>query len=156
VLEDPMLGRQGNVIYDLVTAEAIDALVVWTSGLAPYVGQEGVEKLRCGFAALPVVAVEQALADAPVVRMDNRRGMYEAVNHLIEVHGYRRIAFVRGPATVDAAHERYQGYLDALGQHGLAVERELVSAHLQTWSPVEAAAWVAGMLRTAVPPDAIA
>jgi signal transduction histidine kinase/DNA-binding LacI/PurR family transcriptional regulator len=155
ILDDPILGPQANVIYDLVTAETIDALVVWTGALAPHVGQEGIEKFRRRFAGLPVVAVEQPLTDAPVVRMENRRGMCEVVSHLIEVHGCERIAFIRGPATVDAAHERYQGYLDALARYGLPVDPALVSAHLQTWSPIEAAAWVADLLRSEVP-DAIA
>jgi signal transduction histidine kinase/DNA-binding LacI/PurR family transcriptional regulator len=156
ILEDQVLGDQANVIYDLITAQTVDALVMWTSALGSQVGQERVEKFRRRFAGLPVVAVEQALPDAPVVRMENRRGMYEVVNHLIEVHGYRRIGFVHGPATAVETHERYQGYLDALEQHGLTVEPGLVTRHLQTWSPVESAARVAEMLRSARPPEAIA
>ncbi len=156
LLEDSELKSQANVIYDLVTAQTLDALVVWTSALAPRVGQEGLEKFFGGFVQLPVVAVEQPLFDAPVVRMENRHGMYEAVSHLIEVHGCRRIAFIRGPATVDTALERYKGYLDALRRHGLVVEPELVSAPLGTWEPTEAAAWVTGLLRTGQLPDAIA
>jgi signal transduction histidine kinase/DNA-binding LacI/PurR family transcriptional regulator len=154
-LDDPALG-QANVIYDLATATTIDALVIWTSALVPMVRPERIEEFHRGFAGVPIVAVEQSLPGAPVVGMENRRGMCEVVNHLIEVHGCRRIAFVRGPATVGAAHERYEGYLDALEQHGLAVEPGLVSPHLPTWSPVGAETWVAGMLETAAPPDAIA
>jgi len=72
---------------------------------------------------------------APVVRMGNQDGMRDVVSHLIEVHGCRRIAFVRGPGTVDAAVELYRGYLDALSQHGLPAYPELVSPHLRTWTP---------------------
>jgi DNA-binding LacI/PurR family transcriptional regulator len=78
--------------------------------------------------------------------MDNRRGMYAAVNHLIEVHGRRRIAFVRGPATHDGAHERYQGYLDAMVHHGLASSPDLVSACPESWNPELAVAAVTRML----------
>jgi len=147
---------QANVIYDLATAETLDALVVWTSALATKVGRERLEKFFSESEPIPIVAVEQPMFDAPVVRMANQNGMRDAVSHLIEVHGCQRIAFVRGPGTVDAAVERYQGYLDALRQHGLAVHPELVSPHLRTWTPEESAAWVTDMLRAADVPDAIA
>src|SRR2546430_11863437 len=60
--------------------------------------------------------------------MDDRGGMAEAVSHLIEAHGQRRIGFVRGPENHGGAQQRYQGYLDALGAHGLAVDPDLVTA----------------------------
>jgi len=148
--------RPANVIYELATAGTLDALVIWTSALATGVGQESLEAFFRGSTRIPFVAVEQPMFDAPVVRMGNQAGMCEAVSHLIEVHGCRRIAFVRGPGTVDAAVERYQGYLDALRQHSLAVRPELVSPHLRTWTPEESAAWVTDMLRAADVPDAIA
>jgi ABC-type sugar transport system substrate-binding protein len=63
-----------------------------------------------------------------------------AVNHLIEVHGYRRIAFIRGPATHPGAQERYQGYVEALTQHGLPFDPRLVSPYLSVWLSKEAEA----------------
>ena len=154
-LEDSEGSGQANVIYDLATAETLDALIVWTSALATKVGPERLEKFFGESQRIPIVAVEQPMFDAPVVRMTNQNGMRDAVSHLIEVHGCQRIAFVRGPGTVDAAVERYQGYLDALRQHGLAIHPELVSPHLRTWTPEESAAWVSDMLRTGEVPDAI-
>jgi signal transduction histidine kinase/DNA-binding LacI/PurR family transcriptional regulator len=154
-LEAPDVKGQANVIYHLVTAETLDALVVWTGALATRIGQDGLEKFFRDVAPLPLVAVEQPLFDAPVVRMENRRGMCTAVSHLIEVHGCRRIAFVRGPASVDASLERYQGFLDALEQHGLVIHPELVSPHLRSWIPEIAAAWVSDMLGAGGAPDAI-
>jgi signal transduction histidine kinase/DNA-binding LacI/PurR family transcriptional regulator len=153
-LEQSEHSGQANAIYDLATEETLDALVIWTSALATKVGRERLEKFFGEFAPIPIVAVEQPMFDAPVVRMANQDGMRDAVSHLIEVHGCQRIAFVRGPGTVDAAMERYHGYLDALRQHGLAVHPELVSPHLRTWTPEESAAWVSDLLGTAEVPDA--
>lgn len=133
-LEDTGFKRQANVVYDLVGPESVDALVVWSSTLGIHVGSERMEAFRRQYSPLPVVAVEQALGDAPMVLMDNRSGMREAVAHLIEAHGHTRIAFVRGPTTHDGAEERYQGYLDAMRDHGLTVDPQLVSANSEPWT----------------------
>jgi signal transduction histidine kinase/DNA-binding LacI/PurR family transcriptional regulator len=154
-LDDPGFGRQSNVVYDLATGQTLDGLIIWTSTLGVNVGQQRMEEFGRRFAGLPVVSVEQPLGGAPVIGMDNRRGMSAAVDHLIEVHGRRRIAFVHGPATHDGARERYQGYLDALARHRLVADPRLVSAHPSAWNPEEAAAAVTGMLAGADRPDAI-
>src|SRR5262245_36150498 len=52
-------GGQSNAIYDLVTAEALDGLVVWTSVLAINVGGERMAEYARRFAPLPMVSVEQ-------------------------------------------------------------------------------------------------
>jgi DNA-binding LacI/PurR family transcriptional regulator len=97
-LDEPGFRRQANAIYDLVGDETLDGLVVWTSLLGIHVGPERLAEFCRRFGTLPVVSVEEPLGRAPMVLTENRRGMCNAVTHLIEVHGYRRIAFVRGPA----------------------------------------------------------
>ncbi len=154
-LQGTGFNRHANAIYDLVSPEAIDGLVIWTSTLGINVGGERVEEFCRRFAPMPIVSVEQPLGQAPVVRMDNRGGMSMAVAHLVEVHGRRRIAFVRGPATHDGANERYQGYLDALSHAGLSARPEYVSPPPPSWHPRAAAAAVRRMLAEAEPPDAI-
>src|SRR5207248_2180109 len=155
-LEIPGNPARSNAIYDLVSGEALDGLIVWTSVLAIDAGPERMAEFGRRFASLPVVSVEQRLGDAPVVAMENRQGMRAAVNHLIEVHGRRRIAFIRGPANHAGAQERYAGYRAALADHGLVEHPGLVSAQPSSWLPEAAAELVTGMLRQQVPPDGIA
>src|SRR4029453_302804 len=131
-------------------------LIVWTGLLAVNIGGERTEEYCRRFAPLPVVSVEQPLGRPPVVRMNERRGMYAAVSHLIEVHGRREIGFVRGPVTHEGAGERYGGYRDAPADHGLGAQPGGVPAPLLAWSPELAAAAVARMLGGGAPPDAIA
>jgi signal transduction histidine kinase/DNA-binding LacI/PurR family transcriptional regulator/ActR/RegA family two-component response regulator len=130
---------RANTIYDLVSAHRLDALVIWTQTLGLYVGPARMEQFCRRFEPLPIVSIEQPLGDAPVVLMDNRRGMHDAVSHLIQAHGRRRIAFVRGPANHNGAHERFAGYLDALSSHGLSSDPSLISAPAVSWGPEVAA-----------------
>jgi signal transduction histidine kinase/DNA-binding LacI/PurR family transcriptional regulator len=151
-LEEPGFQGQANAIYDLATGETLDGLVVWTTALGFHLSPERMTRFCRRFGPLPMVTVEQPADDAPVVLMGERQGMDEAVRHLIEVHGYRRIAFVRGARTHAGAQRRYQGYLDAMARHGLPVPPELVSAPLDSLEQV--ASSVTALLRQR--PEAIA
>jgi hypothetical protein len=53
------------------------------------------------------------------------------IDHLIEAHGRRRIAFLRGTATHEGAQERYRAYTESLSDHGLPFDPLLVP--LEFW-----------------------
>ncbi len=149
--------RQANAVYDLIAPDRVDALVIWTTRISQQIGEAAMREFAERYAPIPIVSVEAPLADWPTVVMDNRSGMDQAVSHLIEVHGHRRIGFVRGPLAHVGAQDRYQGYVDALTRHGLPVEPELVTAPAPSWDPAAAADAVARLLDEAArPPDAFA
>lgn len=58
------------------------------------------------------------------VTIDNRQAIKDAVHHFIQVHGHRRIAFVGGMEHHDL-FERFEGYKEALREHGIPYEEGL-------------------------------
>jgi len=86
----------------------LDGLVIWSGTVGWYILGEGLAAFFQRFQRLPCVSVEEIIAGVPSVQKDNYHGMREAIAHLIEVHGYRRIAFLRGPEGVLWAEERYR------------------------------------------------
>jgi DNA-binding LacI/PurR family transcriptional regulator len=62
----------------------------------------------------------------PSVIVENKSGAQKLVSHLIEVHGRRRIGFLRGPAGNEDSSERERGYRAALKSHGLSFDPALV------------------------------
>lgn len=75
----------------------------------------------------PIVSTGRQLCSAQSVsfKIDNERGAFLAVNHLIEI-GHRRIAFVTGPENNADAAERLQGYRRALTEADIAINDELI------------------------------
>lgn len=59
------------------------------------------------------------------VVVDDYKGAYEAVRHLIE-QGCRRIAHIQGPQLASTFRMRYQGYADALRDAGIAQDESYV------------------------------
>ena len=147
---------QTNKIYDLVSPETLNGLVVWTSLLSVTMGRDALVEYCRLMNGRPVVSVEESVDGGPVILMDNRGGMRAVVSHLIEVHGSRRIAFIRGAAGHVGARERYEGYRDALREHGLSEDPALVSDETSSWTAREAADAVTAILRGELLPDAIA
>ncbi|WP_437734802.1 LacI family DNA-binding transcriptional regulator [Sorangium sp. So ce1335] len=58
----------------------------------------------------------------PSVLIDNEAGVRAAVDHLIEAHGRRRIAFLRGRAGSEDAALREAAYRESLARHGIPVD----------------------------------
>jgi len=60
------------------------------------------------------------------VVVDNRLGAYQVVDHLVR-QGYRRIGLLRiSPSYLMPIRMRYEGYRDALKEHGIRYDKRLV------------------------------
>jgi signal transduction histidine kinase/DNA-binding LacI/PurR family transcriptional regulator/AraC-like DNA-binding protein len=127
-LNDPYeFNARSNVLYDLIDKERVDGLIVWASSLASYVGPEAIRGFCDHYHPLPLVSIGMALEGIPSVVLDSYRGMREAIVHLVEVHGRRRLAFIHGPEGHRDAVERYRAYTDVLREYGLPFIPDLVS-----------------------------
>ena len=58
----------------------------------------------------------------PQPLVDEEAGMRQALEHLIGRHGFRRIAFVRGPSVNAEAERRYAVYRAVLEEHGIGLD----------------------------------
>jgi DNA-binding LacI/PurR family transcriptional regulator len=117
---------QANILYDLVCAENVDGLVIDGGLLSHYIGLEALEDFCERYRDLPLVVVEVTPKGIPSVLVDFYQGMRDVIAHLIEIHGYRRIAFIRGPEESSTGEDRYRAYVDALAEHDLPLEPDLV------------------------------
>lgn len=94
--------------------------------LATQDGDKALERLvRRG---LPVVMVGRESSSPKVDRVsaDHWKGAYEAVEHLISL-GHTRIGYVGASVRHAARLKRFQGFLDALRDHGLVAAQELIA-----------------------------
>jgi PAS domain S-box-containing protein len=133
-LHDPMdYYTELTAIYDLVGRERVDGWVIGNIVADTPASFSRLRELLDQQLGREVVSLRELLDDIPYVPMDNYQGMQAAVEHLIEVHGYRRIAFLRGPEAHPYAQERYRAYTDVLQKHGLPIAPDLVTPP-RNWS----------------------
>jgi LacI family transcriptional regulator len=76
---------------------------------------------------LPIVVVNVFIdrIKANFVASDDMRGAYEAVNHLIEL-GHKSILHLAGPLQTSTAKVRLDGYKNALSEHNINFDQDLV------------------------------
>ena len=120
---------QANVLYDLVDLEQLDGLLIWTAPIINHGGAASIKRIFDRYRRLPMVAIEAGgPEDIPRVILDDYQAMRGLIIHLVETHGYRRIAFIRGPdETHQGAYRRYQAYRDVLAEYGLPFDPDLIS-----------------------------
>ena len=76
---------------------------------------------------MPVVCVDRSMVKlkTDLVEVDNHRGAFEAVAHLLD-KGHRHIGLIEGRTHVSTSRERRRGYLDALAERGVTVRKDLM------------------------------
>jgi DNA-binding LacI/PurR family transcriptional regulator len=132
------------------TEETIFSLPVGehnTDGVLVYVNSLNLEELsrfyQLGF---PVVLIHQTPPEGlliPCVTVENKTGARRIVDHLIEVHGYRRIAYLSGSIDQEDTHWREIGYRESLASHGINFDpilvrtggfnRQIADATVKSW-----------------------
>ncbi len=129
---------QRNVIFELASDAYLDGLISWSSSLGGVLGPAEIKAFHERYHPLPMVSLAQLMEGTPTVSLDSYLGMRALLSHLIEEHGYRRLAFIRGPEEHYYAQERYRAYLDALQAYNLPLAAELVTRPLPWESGTEA------------------
>jgi signal transduction histidine kinase/DNA-binding LacI/PurR family transcriptional regulator/AraC-like DNA-binding protein len=119
-----------NIIYRQIDPGQLEGLIVWTSALAGSASAQELDDFRQAYGAIPVVDLAASTGSGPMVTIDGRQGMRALLFHLIEEHGYRRIALIRGPEGHLYASERHRAFLAALQEKGLAPDERLISPPL--------------------------
>ncbi|HEU4322411.1 MAG TPA: substrate-binding domain-containing protein [Roseiflexaceae bacterium] len=119
--------RQRNLLYDLADPQLLDGLVAWSSTITGASAPDEAAAFYQRYRPLPMVSMVQPVEATPNLSVDSYQGMREAICHLVEVHGYRRLGFIRGPAGHYHADERYRAYLDVLREYGIPADPRLIT-----------------------------
>ncbi len=67
-------------------------------------------------------------AEIPTVTFENKSGARQVVDHLVDVHGCQRIAYLAGPEGHEDSYWRQRGYRESLQAHGIPFDPLLVAA----------------------------
>jgi LacI family transcriptional regulator len=115
--------RPENIPHRPLGEHNTDGLLVFTESL------DEKELTRLHGIGFPVVLLHQAppySLNIPVVTIENQSGARNIVDHLIEIHGCRRIVFLQGPAGHEDSTWREKGYCQALNTHNIIFDPLLI------------------------------
>lgn len=113
-------------LYDMVGNERLDGLIIMANTIGEHLSKEELTNLCRTFTDIPIVTLARKIEGIPAILIDNKRGINEALNHLISEHKYSRIAFIKGPSNSIEANERFEAYREALAAHKIPFDEELI------------------------------
>ena len=109
-------------LFSYVAYDKPDVIIVTMGGLTNSSQAFRVEEFLSHFPKVPVIMLENDTKSPGVthVLIDNYAGMYAATEHLITVHGVKKIAHLAGPQNNEEAVRRKNAFRDAMEAHGLS------------------------------------
>lgn len=120
----PEMGGRSYGLYDLIKPGQFDGIL-----LAADIGHTSAEDVKnfCRvFAPTPIASFAVQAEGVSSFIADNENGMRAVIRHLIEVHDYKRIAFIRGRQGQIESDIRFNAYKEELKAHGIRFEEKLV------------------------------
>jgi DNA-binding LacI/PurR family transcriptional regulator/signal transduction histidine kinase len=117
---------QKNILFNIPNQENVDGLLIWANILSHTLDQNGLETFCQRYSPIPIISMGMVLPSFPSIRIDMRSGMRKLLSHLIEDHGRRKIAFIRGLAASQDAEERYQAYIETLEHYNIPLDPDLI------------------------------
>jgi signal transduction histidine kinase/DNA-binding LacI/PurR family transcriptional regulator len=117
----------GNIVYKLISKHTIDGLIIVTGGLKHQSDITDLVRHCSAFEPVPSISIGFEIENIPNIVIDNTNAVKIIMRHLIEVHGKRRIAFIRGPFENAEAKVRLEAYQSSLKNYGIEYNDMLVS-----------------------------
>lgn len=113
-------------IYSLIQYDSFDGLVIMLDTiLTPGFEDRLLARIKNSFDG-PVIVVDKKTDMFDYVLMDHYSPIVELTNHLIDVHGYRDIAFLGGKEGHPHSLQRLNGFLDSMAAHNLPVRDDRI------------------------------
>ncbi|MBQ5319873.1 MAG: GGDEF domain-containing protein [Oscillospiraceae bacterium] len=118
---------QYNTLFSYAFPEDIDILLVLVGTIGNSLSSERKKDFLAQFNGIPVITIASEVEGYASVCFDNKSGIKECIEHLINDHNCRKIGFVSGPKTNEDANERLGVYIDALKNSGIQYNEDRVA-----------------------------
>lgn len=118
--------NQKSEIYNLAGIDNVDGIIALSASLGSYINKEELKKFYSQFHNIPIVNIGMKIDGMSSITIDNDRGLRDLLIHFIKDHGYKRIAFIKGPEHNPDAINRFNIYKIILKEFNIEYDPELV------------------------------
>lgn len=82
---------------------------------------------RIKIAGIPAVSIDNDLEGFYHIGIDNKSAMRVIAEHMINVHNYKRFAYISGPASNPESADRLEAFLEVINEHGLTLPEKAIA-----------------------------
>jgi DNA-binding LacI/PurR family transcriptional regulator/signal transduction histidine kinase len=128
-----LIDKSGNIIFDLIKKIKIDGLILHTGSLRSH--QHKIELIDfCKNAlSIPMVNIGSSIEGITNIQVGNECGMKELLEHVIDIHGFHKFGFIRGPVESSDAMARFDTFQKVLSEKGIPINPDLITPP-RAWS----------------------
>lgn len=126
---DKRYDYQYNVVYDYAHLADVDGVIISYGSLSIFLEDNDPSHFLDRLGNIPYVILEErdVYKKGISIISDNYAGMYQVVEHLVKVHGYKKLLFVSGPDGNTDAWEREQAFRDVLIKYDIPLEPGMIA-----------------------------
>ncbi len=115
-----------NILFDVVDRSNVDGLIIITTALQNDVGKDAFISFLSRYHSIPMVSIGEQIADCPSLITDNEKGLMDLFAHLVDVHSYKRLAYITGPVRNTESQIRFENYKKFLQSRNMPFDPDLV------------------------------
>ncbi|MDR2590398.1 MAG: substrate-binding domain-containing protein [Oscillospiraceae bacterium] len=114
-------------IETILSSKTLDGVIIFSGFIASIVNKDDFKIYTDRIAErFPIVSVSYIMPGVPSVLIDNTKGAFLSVDHLIKEHGKKHIAYVKGPDGHPEAEARLEGYKQALEANSIKYDEKYI------------------------------
>ena len=123
---DKKFEYQYNSVFSLPSERNVDIIYILQGTICSRADIETQKAFLRSLPDVPKVCLFSSVEGYHSVTFDNESGFSQAIRHLIDKHGARKIGFVSGPVTNRDARERLEVYKKVLTEYDIPVDEDLI------------------------------
>ena len=128
--------------FKLANKDYINGLIISSGSMNVFYSQNELRKLYSYFKGIPIISIADHVSGYSCVLIDNSAGMSSLIQHFVNDHNYKRIAFIKGPDSNEEANVRYSAYQSVLKKNGITLDPDLIvegdfGMHSGKWAVTE-------------------
>ncbi len=113
-------------VFRYIDRGQLDALIMASGNINIFLQDSEWKQFYSRYMSIPMISIGIQIENIPSILIDNKTGIKEAVRHLAEEHGRKRIAFIKGPDNNPEAIERLDGFLEEMEFLNIPVNRNWI------------------------------
>jgi phosphoserine phosphatase RsbU/P len=115
-----------GVLFDIIQPDEFDGFIILAGAISSYITYDRLVEFCKKYTVVPCISTSVSLPGVPAIVSDNETGILQLIDHLYKVHGYTKIANLRGPAHHKESDARFLAYKAGLERNGLPFDPGLV------------------------------
>lgn len=124
-IASPQSGGWSYGLYDLIKPGQFDGILL-SADIGHGSSADDLKNFCRMYAPTPIASFAVQAEGVSSFIADNTGGMRSVIRHLVEAHGYKRNAFVRGPKGHWESDQRFDAYREELQERGIPFDEQIV------------------------------